>query len=113
MRKAGDLAQNWYRYNINFENGKDGYVNIKPQMQVYESKLYFLIDLLYEEGNLDWADNGILWVDSNTLEAAAIELELDTATTTIQSFQIHDDVVEVVAYGATQSEESMIFPLRD
>lgn len=84
-----------------------GFPGVRPQMSVFEGKLYFLIDKLYEEGALDWADNAIRWIDLETLETG--DLVLGREDPLIDGYRVHDGVVTVFYIAPKEGEERMLY----
>ncbi len=91
-----------------FENEKDGVVGIAPQMQLYENRLYFLTDLLHQEDSLDWIDCGIRWVDLETLETDALDLNIDIGSTIFESFRIYGGFIEIMEYGEAAAKKFLL-----
>lgn len=85
----------------------DGYAGANAQMTVFEGKLYFLVDKLYEDGALDWADNTIRWVDLQTLEAGDLVLERENPL--IREYRLQDGVLTVWYLAPEGVEKKMLY----
>lgn len=85
----------------------DGYVGVHTQMTVFEGKLYFLTDKLYQDGALDWADNTIRWVDLQTLEVG--DLVLGREDPLIQEYRLSDGILTVWYAAPEDTEEMMLY----
>lgn len=85
----------------------DGYVGVHTQMTVFEGRLYFLTDKLYQDGALDWADNTIRWVDLQTLEVG--DLVLGSEDPLIQEYRLSDGILTVWYTAPEDTEEMMLY----
>lgn len=84
-----------------------GFPGIRTQMSVFEGKLYFLTDKLYEEGALDWADNTIRWIDLETLETG--DLVLGREYSLIEDYRVYDGMVTVSYIAPEEVEGRMLY----
>lgn len=74
--------------------GKEGFSGTSPQMHLYNDRLYFLTDIAYTEGNLDWLDCGIRWVDLETLQTGILDLGMDSLSL-INNFYIDGGLIRL------------------
>lgn len=84
-----------------------GFPGVRPRMSVFEGKLYFLTDKLYEEGALDWADSAIRWIDLETLETG--DLVLGREDPLIEDYRVCDGVVTVFYIAPEEGEDRMLY----
>lgn len=84
----------------------EGFAGTNPSMTIFEDRLYFKTDKLYQEGVLDWADNAIRWIDLETLAAGDLPLVRENAL--ISEFYIYDGSIQIwYAYPDTVDYEML------
>lgn len=71
----------------------EGFAGTNPMMTVFEGRLYFKTDKLYQEGALDWGDNTIRWIDLETLATGDLSLVREDAL--ISEFYIYDGLIQI------------------
>lgn len=84
-----------------------GFAGSAPRMSIFEGRLYFLTDRLYEEGNLDWMDNTVRWIDLKTFETG--ELVLGRKNPLIANYRIHDGFLMVDYMAPEGVEGAMLY----
>lgn len=84
-----------------------GFPGVGTRMSIFEGKLYFLTDNLYEEGALDWADNTIRWIDLETFETGDLALEREEPL--IEDFRVYDGILTVTYIAPEEVEEKMLY----
>lgn len=83
------------------ENGKDeviydSYAGIAPSMLVYENKLYFMTDSLYQPGALEWMNTTIRWVDLKSGEMGDLEFSYNgTVMPDVYDYLFYDGMMLV------------------
>lgn len=70
------------------------YPGLEPNMQIFEDTLYLKTDIEYKEGDLDWVNSGIKWIDLLTLDSGILELGMGS-NLTIEDFWIYNGFIEV------------------
>lgn len=69
------------------------YAGTDTQLSLFEGRLYFKTDHLYQEGALDWQDTTIRWIDLQTLETG--DLQMVRKDCLISSFTIRQGIVTI------------------
>lgn len=71
----------------------DIYAGTDTQMSLFEGRLFFKTDHLYEEGALDWQDTVIRWIDLQTLETGDLRMVRNDGL--IASFSIRQGIITI------------------
>lgn len=71
-----------------------------PGMCLYDQRLLFQTDLNYAEGNLDWAANGICWINVFSKEYGVLDLEGYDNDRLIGSFFVGDGYIRIYFQGS-------------
>lgn len=83
------------------ESGKDvviydSYAGVAPAMLVYENKLYFMTDSLYQPGATEWSNTTIRWVDLKSGETGDLEFSYNgTGMPDIYDYMFYDGMMLV------------------
>lgn len=83
------------------ENGEDvviydSYAGVAPAMMVYENKLYFMTDSLYQPGALEWTNTTIRWLDLKSGETGDLEFSYNgTGMPDIYDYMFYDGMMLV------------------
>ncbi|MCM1044250.1 MAG: M56 family metallopeptidase [Candidatus Gastranaerophilales bacterium] len=83
-------------YRLEGENEEriyDGYAGLDNQLCVFEGRLYFMTDWMYEEGALDWQDTAVRWIDLQTLETGDLQMVREDGL--IESFSIRQGIITI------------------
>lgn len=81
------------------------FAGVSPNMQLYEGKLYFMTDLSYYEGALEWENSGICWIDLDTGESGTIEFDDVSGMT---HFDIEGGFVTIYSGTASEPREYLL-----
>ncbi|MGN1148600.1 MAG: M56 family metallopeptidase [Lachnospiraceae bacterium] len=71
-----------------------------PRMCLYDQRLLFMTDLNYTEGNLDWAENGICWINIFSEEYGVLDLAGYDNDRLIGSFFVGDGYIRIYFQGS-------------
>lgn len=75
------------------------FVGVQPMLCIQDDRLFFMTDLNYEEGNLDWINNGICYINRYTGESGILQLAGYDNDKSIDYFYIGDGYVNVMFTG--------------
>uniref|UniRef100_UPI004056EBF3 hypothetical protein n=1 Tax=Acetatifactor sp. TaxID=1872090 RepID=UPI004056EBF3 len=75
--------------------GHAGFAGTEPEMKIFENRLYLKTSTIYKDGDVDWIDTGIRWIDLETLETGILDLDLGSDYPTISSFYFYDNLLNV------------------
>lgn len=99
-----------------FQNGEEEqlyhiFPGTRPQMQIFENKLYFRTDESYTDGALDWADNTVRWIDLASLDTGSLPMVRENAL--ISDFNVHEGLITIYYSYPDAIDTTMLYTEND
>lgn len=84
----------------------------KPQMQIFENKLYFRTDKSYVDGALDCTDNAVRWINlSSYLDTGDLPMVRENAL--ISDFHVHEGLITIYYSYPDAIDTTMLYADKD